>query len=75
MMQKVLEEQHGWYYLDAEPRTLTAKEHRAAYSSDGDYYSNPNAEDLFDMVYNMMHEYNPKKYQKRFSYKLNKNKF
>ncbi len=75
MMQKVLEEQKGWRWLDAEPRTLTAKEHRAAYSTDGDYFSNPNAEDVFDMVYNMMNEHNPKKYPRIFTYKLNKNKF
>jgi len=75
MMQKVLEEQKGWQWLDAEPRTLSAKEHRAAYSTDGDYFSNPNAEDVFDVVYNVMHEYNPKKYPRIFSYKLNKNAF
>ncbi len=75
MMQKVLEEQKAWHLLDAEPRTLTAKEHRAAYSTDGDYYSNPNAEDVFDVVYNMMHEYHPGKYPKIFSYKLNKNRY
>ncbi|OQX81820.1 MAG: transketolase [Bacteroidetes bacterium 4484_249] len=66
MMQKVLEEQKGYYYLDAEPRTITAKEHRAAYSTDGDYFSNPNAEDVFDEIYNMMHESNPSKYPKIF---------
>jgi pyruvate/2-oxoglutarate/acetoin dehydrogenase E1 component len=66
MMQKVMEEQKGYYYLDAEPRTITAKAHRAAYSSDGDYFSNPNAEDVFDSVYNLMHEYNPEKYPKIF---------
>ena len=66
MMQKVLEEQKGYYYLDAEPRTVTAKEHRAAYSTDGDYFSNPNAEDVFDAVYNIMHESNPAKYPKIF---------
>jgi 2-oxoisovalerate dehydrogenase E1 component len=70
MMQKVLEEQSAWSWLDAEPRTLTAREHRAAYSTDGDYYSNPNAEDVFDTVYNMMHEYDPAKYPKIFSYKM-----
>jgi pyruvate/2-oxoglutarate/acetoin dehydrogenase E1 component len=75
MMQKVLEEQKGWQWLDSEPRTLSAKEHRAAYSTDGDYFSNPNAEDVFDVVYNVMHEYNPKKYPRIFSYKLNKNAF
>lgn len=66
MMQKVLEEQKGYYYLDAEPRTVTAKEHRAAYSTDGDYFSNPNAEDVFDAVYNIMHDYNPGLYPKIF---------
>jgi pyruvate/2-oxoglutarate/acetoin dehydrogenase E1 component len=66
MMQKVLEEQKGYYYLDTEPRTITAKEHRAAYSTDGDYFSNPNAEDVFDAVYNLMHEVNPAKYPKIF---------
>jgi pyruvate/2-oxoglutarate/acetoin dehydrogenase E1 component/TPP-dependent pyruvate/acetoin dehydrogenase alpha subunit len=66
MMQKVLEEQNGYKYLDATPQTITAKPHRAAYSTDGDYFSNPNAEDVFDAVYNIMHEHNPKKYPKIF---------
>ncbi len=66
MMQQVLENQGAFRFLDAEPRTLTAKEHRAAYSTDGDYFSNPNAEDVFDIVYNTMHEHNPGKYPKIF---------
>ena len=66
MMQKVLEEQKGFYYLDAEPRTITAQEHRPAYSTDGDYFSNPNAEDVFDTIYNLMHDVNPLKYPKIF---------
>lgn len=66
MMQKVLEEQRGYFSLDAEPRTLTAKDHRAAYSTDGDYFSNPNAEDVFETVYNMMHEVNPVHFPKIF---------
>jgi len=66
MMQKILEEQGGYRFLDAEPRTVTAMEHRAAYSTDGDYFSNPNAEDVFDAVYNLMHDYNPVKYPKIF---------
>lgn len=66
MMQKVMEEQKGYYYLDSKPATLTAKAHRAAYSTDGDYFSNPNAEDVFDSVYNIMHEVNPAKYPKIF---------
>jgi pyruvate/2-oxoglutarate/acetoin dehydrogenase E1 component/TPP-dependent pyruvate/acetoin dehydrogenase alpha subunit len=66
MMQKVVEEQGGYFYLDSLPRTLTAKPHRAAYSTDGDYFSNPNSEDVFDSVYNIMHEVNPEKYPKIF---------
>lgn len=66
MMQKVLEEQNGYLYLDAPPRTVTGMAHRAAYSTDGDYFSNPNAEDVFDAVYNIMHDYNPGKYPKIF---------
>jgi len=66
MMQKVMEEQKGYFYLDAEPKTVTAKEHRPAYSTDGDYFSNPNAEDVFDAVYNLMHDVNPFKYPKIF---------
>jgi len=66
MMQQVIEGQQGFYQLDLDPRTLTAKAHRAAYSTDGDYFSNPNAEDVFDAVYNMMHDYNPAKYPKIF---------
>lgn len=66
MMQKVIEEHQGFRYLDSLPKTVTAREHRAAYSSDGDYFSNPNAEDVFDCAYNIMNEYNPQKYPKIF---------
>lgn len=66
MMQKVLEEQGGYRYLDAEPVTVTAKEHRPAYSTDGDYFSNPNAENVFEAIYSLMHRYNPKKYPEIF---------
>ena len=62
MMQKVLEEQNVYEYLDAPPRTLTAKPHRSAYASDGDYWSKPSAEDLVETVYEMMRERNPDKY-------------
>ncbi len=64
MMQKVIEEQKAWFYLDAEPVTITAQEHRPAYSSDGDYFSNPNAEDVFESIYAIMHESDPVKYPK-----------
>jgi len=59
MLQKVIVEQKGYYHLDAEPKTLSAKEHRPAYGSDGDYFSKPNIEDIFEAVYDIMHEYNP----------------
>ena len=66
MMQKVLEAKNGFFSLDLEPKTLTARSHRAAYSTDGDYFSNPNAEDVFETVYQMMHEYNPSNYPSIF---------
>lgn len=62
ILQKVLEEQGGYQYLDAEPRTLAAKEHRPAYGSDGDYFSKPSADDVFDAVYEMMQEADPAQY-------------
>ncbi len=62
MMQKVLEEQQAFYLLDLEPESVTAKAHRAAYSTDGDYFSNPNAEDVFEKIYSMMNRYNPSRY-------------
>jgi 2-oxoisovalerate dehydrogenase E1 component len=62
MMQKVLEEQKAFFHLDAPPKTLSAREHRPAYATDGDYFSNPNAEDVFDSIYAMMNETNPVKY-------------
>jgi len=66
MMKSVLEDQKAFYYLDAEPRTLSAMEHRPAYGSDGDYFSNPNAENVFELVYEMMHETNPEKFPKLY---------
>jgi len=62
MMQETLEKQGGWFYLDSPPKTLTAKEHRPAYTTDGDYFSKPNAEDIFDAVYSMIKETVPQKY-------------
>lgn len=62
MMQQVLEQQQAYRYLDSPPRTLTAKEHRPAYGSDGDYFSKPNPEDVFDMVYTLMGEVNPDRF-------------
>jgi len=62
MMQQVVEGQQAWKYLDTPPRTLSAREHRPAYTTDGDYFSNPNAEDVFEAVYNIMHEVKPESY-------------
>ena len=62
MMQQVLEEREGFFHLDAEPVTLTGKDHRTAYTTDGDYFSNPNAEDVFDKIYHLMYKSDPKKY-------------
>jgi pyruvate/2-oxoglutarate/acetoin dehydrogenase E1 component/TPP-dependent pyruvate/acetoin dehydrogenase alpha subunit len=59
MMQQVLEKQGGYQLLDSDPKTLTAKEHRPAYGSDGDYFSKPSLEDIFDAAYEIMSEFNP----------------
>jgi pyruvate/2-oxoglutarate/acetoin dehydrogenase E1 component len=59
MMQEVLEKQGGYYHLDSPPQTLSGKAHRPAYGSDGDYWSKPNAETIFDAVYAMMNEVDP----------------
>lgn len=56
MFQQVIEIQNGYRWLDVAPRTLTAKNHRPAYASDGDYFSKPNAEDVIDAVLEMMEE-------------------
>ena len=59
MLQKVMEEQKGYKYLDSQPVTLPAKAHRPPYGSDGDYFAKPNAENIFEMVYRMMNETDP----------------
>lgn len=62
LLQEVVEKQGGYRYLDSAPQTLSAKSHRPAYASDGDYFSKPNAEDIFEKVYQIMHESDPKSY-------------
>ena len=64
LLQEILEKQEGYIYLDSKPQTLTAKAHRPAYATDGDYFSKPNAEDIFEKVYAIMHEANPNSYPK-----------
>jgi pyruvate/2-oxoglutarate/acetoin dehydrogenase E1 component/TPP-dependent pyruvate/acetoin dehydrogenase alpha subunit len=62
MLQKVLEDQNGYQWLDSPPRTLPAQPHRPAYGSDGDYFSKPNIEQVFEAVYGMMNESEPTMY-------------
>ncbi|TDN87565.1 pyruvate/2-oxoglutarate/acetoin dehydrogenase E1 component [Salegentibacter sp. 24] len=62
ILDKVLNEQNAWRYLDSKPQTLTAKEHRPAYGTDGDYFSKPSAEDIFEKVYAIFNEVNPEEY-------------
>ena len=64
LMQKVLEDQDAYRHLDSAPKTLTAKAHRPAYGSDGDYFSKPSKEDIFEKIYEMMNEADPHQYPK-----------
>ncbi|PCI08172.1 MAG: transketolase [Flavobacteriaceae bacterium] len=66
ILQEILEKQNGYQYLDSKPTTVTSKPHRPAYGSDGDYYSKPNSNDIFEAAYELMHESNPSKYPKLF---------
>ena len=62
ILQQIVENQNGYNHLDSKPHTLTAKAHRPAYGTDGDYFSKPSIEDIFEKVYAMMNEVNPSKY-------------
>ncbi|HWS60794.1 MAG TPA: transketolase C-terminal domain-containing protein, partial [Flavobacterium sp.] len=62
ILQEIIENQDGYKYLDSKPQTLSAKAHRPAYGTDGDYFSKPSIEDIFEKVYSMMNEVNPTKY-------------
>ncbi len=62
ILQQILDEQNAYDYLDSKPQTLTAKAHRPAYGTDGDYFSKPSAEDIYEKVYAMMQESNPTKF-------------
>ena len=62
MLDQVINKQKGYKYLDAQPLTLTSKDHRPAYGSDGDYFSKPSKDDIIETIYNMMNEYNPSQY-------------
>lgn len=62
MLREVIETQGGYFHLDSSPRTLSGAPHRPAYGSDGDYWSKPNAEAIFDSVYDIMHEVDPRRF-------------
>jgi pyruvate/2-oxoglutarate/acetoin dehydrogenase E1 component len=62
MMQEVIEKRGGFWWLDSEPRTLTAQNHRPAFGSDGDYWSKPNTEQIFEVAYEIMNEVDPARY-------------
>ena len=62
ILQQIIDEQKGYLVLDSQPETLAAKAHRPAYGTDGDYFSKPSVEDIFEKVYAMMHEVNPNQF-------------
>jgi len=62
LLQEILENQNAYQYLDSKPETLTAKAHRPAYGTDGDYFSKPSAEDIYEKVYSMMNEAKPSEF-------------
>lgn len=66
ILQQIVERQKGYFHLDSEPRTLTAKAHRTAYGTDGDYFSKPSIEDMVEAAYRLMSEVNPQKYPNIF---------
>ncbi len=66
MLDKILVEQNAYYHLDSAPQTLSAKDHRPAYGTDGDYFSKPSLDDIVEKAYQMMHEANPSKYPSIF---------
>ena len=66
ILDQVLVKQRGYYHLDSEPITVSAKDHRPAYSTDGDYFSKPSIDDIFEAAYGVMSEANPKEYPSLF---------
>jgi pyruvate/2-oxoglutarate/acetoin dehydrogenase E1 component len=64
ILDELINKQNAFQYLDSAPKTLTAKPHRPAYGNDGDYFSKPSAEDIFEAVYDVMHEWNPSDFPK-----------
>ncbi|MFD2539894.1 thiamine pyrophosphate-dependent enzyme [Sphingobacterium chuzhouense] len=66
IMQEILEKQNGYYLLDGQPRTLSAKPNRPPYGSDGDYFTKPSVDDVVELAYEMMSEYNESVFPRLF---------
>ncbi|MBC7524155.1 MAG: transketolase, partial [Flavobacterium sp.] len=66
LMQQIVEVQNGYQFLDSKPETLAAKAHRPAYGTDGDYFSKPSIEDIYEKVYAIMNEVNPLSFPKLY---------
>ena len=64
ILDQILNVQNAFQHLDSQPQTLAAKPHRPAYGTDGDYFSKPSAEDIFEAIYDVMHEVNPNDFPK-----------
>ncbi|WP_299101526.1 thiamine pyrophosphate-dependent enzyme [uncultured Winogradskyella sp.] len=64
ILDQILNEQNAFEYLDSKPKTLAAQPHRPAYGTDGDYFSKPSVEDIFEAIYDVMHELNPADFPK-----------
>ena len=62
ILQKIIEEQKGYNFLDSEPQTLSAKEHRPPYGKDGNYFTKPSSDDIFEKGYGIMNEVNPSEF-------------
>ncbi|WP_430408256.1 alpha-ketoacid dehydrogenase subunit alpha/beta [Kordia sp.] len=66
ILQNIIDDQNAYTHLDSKPQTLTAKAHRPAYGTDGDYFSKPSVEDVFEKIYSIMHEVNPTDFPKMY---------
>ena len=63
IMNEILDNQNAYQYLDSKPVTLCSEEHRPAYGTDGDYFSNRSTEDIFEAIYQIMHETDPQRFK------------
>ena len=62
ILNKIFQDKNGYEFLDSKPFALTSKEHRPAYGTDGDYFSKPSSDDIVELAYKIMNEYDPGKY-------------